>query len=173
MKSCDNCSTQVVKAFLCKSCYGYRWRAENKKKHREATQKWEKENKDRLTARKREYNLINKGMVDVYRLEWNRSNKDKVAARSKRWRIKYPEKEKARKGLSRTRLKNRTPKWLTEEQRNEIILMYKNCPKGYHVDHIIPLNGENISGLHVPSNLQYLPASENFSKSNKLEKKGG
>lgn len=61
----------------------------------------------------------------------------------------------------------RVPSWYPEQA--EIIgKFYKNCPKGYHVDHIIPLRGKYVSGLHVIENLQYLKASENLAKGNRI-----
>lgn len=60
----------------------------------------------------------------------------------------------------------RTPLWSNQE---EIKLIYAMCLKGYAVDHIVPLRGNLVSGLHVPYNLQYLTAAENLKKGNKFE----
>lgn len=57
---------------------------------------------------------------------------------------------------------------ISKYYKKEIIQIYETRPEGYHVDHIIPLNGENVCGLHVPWNLQHLPAAENIKKSNKI-----
>lgn len=51
---------------------------------------------------------------------------------------------------------------------SKIKQIYLDCPEGYHVDHIIPLQGELVCGLHVESNLQYLTPFENYSKGNKF-----
>lgn len=55
----------------------------------------------------------------------------------------------------------RVPPWSETEA---IRAFYEACPEGYEVDHIIPLQGLFVSGLHVLSNLQYLPALDNRRK---------
>ena len=68
------------------------------------------------------------------------------------------------------------PNWLTLEQKKEIRKLHLKQKqirdtqnKEYHIDHIVPLNGETVCGLHVPWNLQLIPEKENLSKSNKWE----
>lgn len=63
------------------------------------------------------------------------------------------------------RIKQATPQWTNKREINEI---YANRPDGHHVDHIVPLQGKNVCGLHIPENLQYLPALKNFRKGNRF-----
>jgi len=76
----------------------------------------------------------------------------------------------------RAKLKNAMPKWLSENDMIEIKNIYKKAAElsklsnvKYHVDHIIPLNGKNVSGFHVPNNLKIITARENLVKNNKYE----
>lgn len=59
---------------------------------------------------------------------------------------------------------NKTPKWADLDKIEEF---YRNRPEGHHVDHIIPLNGKLVTGLHVLENLQYLSAEDNLKKGNR------
>lgn len=79
------------------------------------------------------------------------------------WKSKYDAEYAAKNLHRRQMLKRATPPGYDLEC---IKSFYEDCPTGYHVDHIIPLNGENVCGLHVLENLQYLPAAKNFSKKN-------
>lgn len=57
------------------------------------------------------------------------------------------------------------PRWVSWQIFTKI---YANCPKDKVVDHIIPLKGKDVCGLHVPINLQYISKEENTKKGNNL-----
>lgn len=104
---------------------------------------------------------------------WALENKEHIYEQRKNYRTNNAEKVSAqRKGyvqsggtLYRKRRSIATPKWADLDKIKEI---YKNCPEGYHVDHIIPLTSGLVCGLHVENNLQYLTAKENAIKANKF-----
>ena len=103
-----------------------------------------------------------------------RPNEEKQAHRRKH-KIANPELYKELTNSRRRRYKEATPKWLSAEQRMEIRLKYRLALElgrrtgvPYAVDHIIPIQGELVSGLNVPWNLQVITQAENLKKSNKL-----
>lgn len=82
-----------------------------------------------------------------------------------KWSSEYRKYRNTLSLLRHRRTKQHLPLWA---EKHDIVSFYLNRPEGFHVDHIIPLNGANVSGLHVLANLQYLPAAENLSKGNKF-----
>lgn len=103
-------------------------------------------NKTQHLAQKRVYRQANKGKINAL-----------VAARKKV-------------------VKQRTPKWLTDFDKLKIQCFYsvaamltRENKESWHVDHIVPLQGVKVSGLHVPNNLQVMRGVENVGKKNKFE----
>ncbi len=119
-----------------------KWSDENREKKRVLTQKNFEENRERYLA------------------NFRRNYREK--------KHEYYARVRARK----VTLMLAQPKWVDQSQ---IAQIYKLCiditeQSGivHHVDHIVPLRGEGVSGLHVPWNLRVIPASENLSKGNRI-----
>jgi len=174
--------------------YSKKYYQENIDKSREYSKKYYQENTDKIRARHKEYHQENVDKIKDYNKEYHQENVDKVKARHKEYSQKHKDrinayhkecrKEYRKEYNKEYRKKNRgqliannnnhrisklhrVPKWLTNEQKQQIMDFYVNCPKDMVVDHIIPLRGKYISGLHLPGNLQYLIPSENKHKRSK------
>lgn len=98
--------------------------------------------------------------------EWQKNNKEKQNSYKRNWAKKNRNKRNFATVQYRMRKARATPAWA---DLNTIREIYYNCPKGMHVDHIVPIKGENVCGLHVENNLQYLTKQENLEKGNKYE----
>jgi 5-methylcytosine-specific restriction endonuclease McrA len=133
----------------------------------------------------REYNKSEAGQQA--KRKYYEANKENVIARAqarpdedkrrykKTHKVNNPDMYKEMTSLRRRRFRDATPKWLTENQKMEIRLKYRLAielsratGERHAVDHIIPLHGESVCGLHVPWNLQVLTQKDNLAKYNRL-----
>lgn len=158
-KQCTRC--EQVKLFLqfskqsdkkdghkswCKACtksYVAKHYQENKEKYLEKAAIWHAENKDKHRLSQAKHKRENRAAATADTAKY-RADKDK-----------------------------RTPNWLTEFDHIHIKALYqlaamRTRESGFpwHVDHIIPLRGRNVSGLHIPSNMRVIPGEENVRKNN-------
>ena len=129
--------------------------------------------------RDRQYDSEHRDKVNAYARKRRAEDKSYLADLKK-----YREKSKAIRAKIQMKRKSaklqRIPAWLTEFDLLKIKCYYqvaamytKESGYGWHVDHVIPLQGKNVSGLHVPSNLQIIPAIQNMRKSNSYEVEHG
>ena len=148
-----------------RAAYNAQWRKENKETLAVYQAQWYQENKDVKKAYQAQYYQENKEAVAAQKAQYYQENKEVIAQYKKENKEAYAAYEAKRRAAKL----QRTPKWLTDDHYHEIKEVYSSCPEGHHVDHIVPLQGENVSGLHVPWNLQHLTAEENIRKGNKLQ----
>lgn len=153
-------------------------RARTRNRIRERNRSYYAKNRTRLIEDKRQYYRRERERVLLRTkawLEenpwWRESNRDKFRERVRRWRAKNPGQVTAQAAQRRAARTKATPLWA---DRDKIKALYvearrmRDNGEDVHVDHIVPLNHPDVCGLHVPWNLQVIPATENLRKSNKL-----
>lgn len=142
------------------------WKANNKEKVSAIEKMWHDTNKDRDKANHAAYYQRNKDKLDSANTEWHQQNKEDRAEHKRRYVQANLAKTNALTKKYRARKYQRMPAWADESKIREF---YLNYPNGHEVDHIIPLFGKLVSGLHVHTNLQYLTIEENRRKSNRFD----
>ena len=105
--------------------------------------------------------------------EWYSKNKVRLARLSKSWTQANKDSVYARNKARKRKLKVCTPPWANMESIRTEYKLAQWCSDvmktPYHVDHIIPIKGNNVCGLHVENNLRVIPAVDNIRKYNLLE----
>lgn len=126
---------------------------------RSARKRYYRQNKEAANTKSKEHYYSNREQALVRKRAYYQQNK---ASYQQRWSKRRAQKLQA------------TPSWLTDEHKFMLDEIYElrqlrseMTGVEHHVDHIVPLQGKATCGLHVPWNLQVIPATENLAKGNK------
>lgn len=161
MKICTNCQRKKLFSQFhadksrkdgyrnrCKECvslYMKGYYEQDKGKVKERVYAWIEKNRDRHNEKC---------------AKWVRNNRGKVNARTAR---RYASKKQA---TPKWVTKNSDYSWMISEAYDLALLRSKLTGQKWEVDHIVPLRGKNVSGLHTPWNLRVVLQTENRKKSN-------
>ena len=133
-------------------------------------------NKTRIAEVKRAYRAANKEKIIANKRAAYLATREANLAQKREYRQANKGKINFLCSMRKKVVKQRTPIWLSPFDRLKIKCYYsvaamlaRNNKEPWHVDHIVPLQGKLVSGLHVPNNLQFLRGVDNVRKKNKFE----
>ena len=166
-------SERRVQNSVCVECKKIKYRQyceKNNQHYKGYHKRYREENKERISQyhkqHGKQYCEKNKGRIKQYKEQYREKNKEKIQQYSKQYRENNKEIRMLRNKTRQRRFRRATPPWANL---NRIMGIYREAKElGMHVDHVIPLNGKNVSGLHVETNLQIMEPIKNLKKSNKF-----
>lgn len=136
---------------------------------KQVNKQWREKNAEKIKQRARA--SFERRRMESYerRRKWGKENPEKIRTAARSRYQTNPAKYVAQTAERRTISKAATPRWLTNDHRSQIAAVYAEAARlGLTVDHIVPLKGKTVCGLHVPWNLQLMTAAENSRKSNRI-----
>jgi hypothetical protein len=166
-------SERLVSTRACAACASTRkqaWNSSNPEKRNAQKRNWVNANLDKVKALKSAEQKRNRPAATARARKYREANLEKTRAAKSAWAKANPAKGAAKTSAYRAKRLNATPAWADQAKIDE----YYETANGlsmllgewYHVDHVIPLQGKTVCGLHVHNNLQILTAYANQSKSN-------
>ena len=145
--------------------------AKDKENQKRLAKEWYNRNKELAKERAKTWAHANPEKSAKSKQKWRQDNLETHNAINREWFANNKDKRAAYEGKRRAAQLQRTPAW--DPNAHLIIAKYqlaamltKASGISHHVDHIIPLQGRKVSGLHVFSNLRVIPGSDNVKKSN-------
>jgi hypothetical protein len=176
MKCCSKCLKNKIESEFYKATrYKDGLLSFCKECKKQQSKDYHKNNSEYRHIKKVEYYQLHKSECLAKSADYYAVNSEKLKIASSKWRRSNPETHCVLQAKRRSDKLNATPKWLTIKQLQDIALVYKMAKElqwlsedKLEVDHIVPLNGKNVCGLHVSWNLQILPKKLNLIKSNKV-----
>ena len=147
------------------------WKQDNKERIRETDRLWVAKNKDRRNQLERERRARNHDANLAKRHQHKAENADKIKLQNAQWKRDNAGKVSAYTRKRQAAALLRTPTWADNDK---IVAIYKEAAAmralgiEVHVDHVYPLQGNLVSGLHVHANLQLMLATDNIAKGNRM-----
>lgn len=148
------------------------WYERNKEAVNARKRAWRAANKEKVAAMKTRYYEANKEKIAAKNREYGQTNKEKISIKSREYAERFPERVVARNALNRN--PKCVPPWYGEL--DELVVAeavdLRNRRRAltgfdWHIDHVVPIKGRNVSGLHVWNNVRVVPEIVNRKKFNK------
>lgn len=187
MKTCSRCkeakepslfgldkSRPDGRSYWCKACLAQKnhaWDSANKDRKAATRRARYEANREKVLEESRARYASNKERHARSVKKWREENRQRAADIRRKWESRNREKVCAKTALRKASKLRATPAWCDLSAIQDFFdaaaafRMYTG--QEYHVDHIVPLRGKTVCGLHVPNNLQVLPATENARKGNR------